>query len=227
MKTIRLYLAVSAAKKQREFFFKGDRIAVNWGNKQDPGEWWLATIVKPSDPEHTSYVIKYDSGDTDTYDSGYMSGKDVMKVGHKAAKSKTVLTYGLVLATLEDHQLASLKQGSIDAVLNKAIKGIATKLKLPAGAGARISQGEYNWNKRGGYINDVNDKLFKNLEANGFKKASGKETGIPDGSYMGNASVYSDGNYELLYSSSFGPTKDYNSYSITLRAVKQKDAKPS
>lgn len=119
--------------------------------------------------------------------------------------------------TKDEH--ASGDRTRVDKVFAKTAKSIL-------GAGAKDNfEGGMTWSKDRGYADAKYRSVIEKAEAKGYKKVEVSPTGNPDGSYMGWDKVYRHKNgSEVRISSSYGPTKDYNSHHITITPPKLRTA---
>jgi hypothetical protein len=96
------------------------------------------------------------------------------------------------------------------------IKKISKQLGLPSAG--KWSGHNFSWSVRGGHAGgNVVDKVRKAAEAAGWKKGSHHSGGNADGSVVGSGNeMVSPEGHKLSVWSSYGATKDSNSFGINL-----------
>lgn len=113
-----------------------------------------------------------------------------------------------VLAGMEDDFKTSAKPGQVHGV---------KKTDLPSGA--KVSHdGSISWYKRGGYADKQFDRVEEKLKKAGFKAVDSRSTGNPDGSVMGNNSLFRHkSGATATFTKSYGNVKSDNSFTITIK----------
>lgn len=92
------------------------------------------------------------------------------------------------------------------------------KTDLPSGAKVNSYDGSIEWNKRGGYADKQFDRVETKLTKAGFERVDSRSTGNPDGSVMGNDTLFRHkSGATARFSKSYGNTKSDNWFSIKIK----------
>jgi len=149
-------------------------------------------------------------------DAHGIAAKALRDAAKKATSAKEKARLTAMAKTHEDtaseHADSEEADRGIDRETVKVAKGIL-------GGTAQVGWNNVRWSKQGGYADSAFSRIEKKLKAAGFKQESSSSGGNADGSVMGNSKVWKNKKTGATaeFSASYGATKDYNRFSVTIR----------
>lgn len=106
----------------------------------------------------------------------------------------------------------------------KNLKEARKGLKLPGGQAASVDKWggneSYSWDKRGGYADNVMQKLRDSLRKARWTMSDHKGFVVPDGSFVRGTNYWTKGGWVVAVSETYGGIKWDNWFGISLKKAK-------